>query len=120
MKSKFYKIVAEALNIEKPRVIVDDSTFVQKDDPTQYSKENNIIYVKSTYDIKNDPAGWMVHEYKHAELKDLPDEEQYPDNTVERAAYKAQFKYLKIRDINHLMKYLKFLQWNIKNNIMIF
>lgn len=78
------------------RIVVDDSTFDGKRDPTQYSKEDNIIYVKSSYDIKNDPAGWIVHEYKHAELKDIDDDpENYPENKVEVEAYKAQFDYLK-------------------------
>jgi hypothetical protein len=88
---KGYIIIKE----NKLQIIIDDSQFEGKTDPTQYSKEDDIIYIKSTYDQKTDPEGWMVHEFKHADLKDtLDDGKQYPTNNTESEAYKAQFKFL--------------------------
>lgn len=92
-------IIQEEVNnfIYETKIVVDDSTFPpQKIDPTQYDAENDIILVKSSYDTVKDPAGWMVHEKVHAKLRNTPDDgKQYPSNSIERAAYTEQFKYLK-------------------------
>jgi len=92
-------IIQEVVNnfIYETKIVVDDSTFPpQKIDPTQYDAENDIILVKSSYDTVKDPAGWMVHEKVHAKLRNTPDDgKQYPSNSIERAAYTEQFKYLK-------------------------
>jgi len=80
------------------KIKVEDSAFEGKSDPTQYDKETNTILIKSSMKnkIKSDPEGWMVHEYKHAELRNIKDDgKEYPTNNIEREAYKAQFKYLK-------------------------
>jgi len=78
-----------------PKVVVNDASFEGKTDPTQYSNEDGVIYVKSSYDTKEDPEGWMVHEYKHSEMRNVPDDgKEYPTNNIESEAYKAQFKFL--------------------------
>jgi len=84
------KSFKEYIKESAPRIVVDDSTFEGKTDPTQYSDDDNVIYVKSTYDVKNDPEAWIVHELIHG--KRIPDDgAEYPYNKVERIAYTEQF-----------------------------
>lgn len=86
--------------LKETKIIVKDDAFEGKTDPTQYSYDDKVIQVKSTYDYKNDPEGWIVHEEKHAELdrKNVKDDgKDYPTNNIEREAYIAQFKALKKR-----------------------
>ena len=79
----------------KPKIVVDTKSFEGKSDPTQYDAKNHTILVKPTYNVKSDPEGWMVHEYEHGKLNVKDDDKPYPQNAVERAAYVAQFKFLK-------------------------
>jgi len=79
----------------RPKIVVDTKSFEGKTDPTQYSAETHTILVKPTYNTKTDPEGWMVHEFEHAKLNVKDDNKPYPENSVERVAYMAQFKFLK-------------------------
>ena len=79
----------------RPKIVVDTKSFEGKTDPTQYSAETHTILVKPTYNMKTDPEGWIVHESEHAKLNIKDDNKPYPENSVERVAYTAQFKFLK-------------------------
>jgi len=68
-----------------------------KEDPTEYDISKDVIRVRSTYDIDNDPEGWIVHERIHAYLASIKFEDNnktYPFNDVERHAFTWQFVYL--------------------------
>ena len=94
-------------------VNVNDDAFDGKIDPTQYDKDTNTIIVKSDYDIKNDPEGWMQHEKMHhlLNLKNVKDDGKiYPKNNIEKFAYISQFKLLKkrghsLKDITNIKKF---------------
>ena len=69
----------------------------KKEDPTEYDKLTDTISVRSTYDIENDPEGWIVHERIRAYLTSIKfedDNKSYPFNDVERHAFTWQFVYL--------------------------
>jgi len=79
-------------------IVVDDSAFEGKDDPTQYNNEEEKIYVKSNYNVKEDKEAWIVHELGHHRYRNKEDDNKpYPYNKVERFAYQEQFKELKRR-----------------------
>jgi hypothetical protein len=77
-----------------------------KTDPTQFSEDLNAIEIKSSFNYKNDPEKWMVHEVTHAlaSRKDFlykdgisnyaDNEHPYPTNEIEQYAYKTQFSKL--------------------------
>jgi len=72
-----------------------------KEDPTEYDISKDVIRVRSTYDIENDPEGWIVHERIHSYLASInfndnynPPLIEYPLNDVERHAFTWQFVYL--------------------------
>ena len=74
-----------------------DYTQWKKEDPTEYDISKDKIRVRSTYDIDNDPEGWIVHERIHAYLASIKFEDNnktYPFNDVERHAFTWQFVYL--------------------------
>lgn len=74
-----------------------DFTQWRKKDPTEYDESTDTIFVRSTYDIENDPEGWIVHEQIHAYLASIKFEDNnksYPFNDVERHAFTWQFVYL--------------------------
>lgn len=74
-----------------------DYTQWKKEDPTEYDISKDTIRVRSTYDIDNDPEGWIVHERIHAYLASIKFEDNnktYPFNDVERHAFTWQFVYL--------------------------
>ena len=48
-----------------------DYTQWKKEDPTEYDISKDTIRVRSTYDIDNDPEGWIVHERIHAYLASI-------------------------------------------------
>jgi len=105
-------------------MVVDNKQFEGKSDPTQYSIEDDIIYVKSNYNIHKDVEGWIIHEYEHSKQKNVKDDKkEYPYNNIERMAYIAQFKWLKktgkaltFNDIQDKKKFptlsLKFIKYN--------
>jgi len=72
----------------------------EKTDPTQFCPSTSTIQVKESFDLKNDPEKWMVHERVHAMLHALGvdqyanKENPYPTNTVEQWAFKTQFFHL--------------------------
>lgn len=83
------------------KIINTNEWFSQKEDPTCYDSENDIIYVRSDYDEKTDPYGWIVHEKIHAYLFSIKFEDnlkpplvKYPFNESERYAFTWQFVYL--------------------------
>jgi len=78
-----------------PKIKIDIKLFKGKTDPTQYDAEKNIILVKPSYNIEQDPEGWMVHEYAHTEFDGINDDKHYPENSIERFAYIKQFRFLK-------------------------
>ena len=74
-----------------------DYTQWKKEDPTEYDISKDSVRVRSTYDIENDPEGWIVHERIHAYLASIKFEDNdktYPFNDVERHAFTWQFVYL--------------------------
>ena len=80
------------------KVIAKDQWMKGKLDPTEYDAKNDAIRIRADYDYKKDEAGWLVHEQKHSELnaKGFKDDgKEYPSNSTEAEAYKAQFAYLK-------------------------
>ena len=103
-------------------IVVDNSVFEGKDDPTQYCNDRNIIYVKSNYDVELDKEGWIVHELEHHKHRNKRDDNRiYPHNKVEKYAYEAQFSELKRRgysfkDIQDKSKFptlsLKFIKYD--------
>lgn len=86
---------------KEPTIKIIDFTQWKKEDPTEYDESTDTIFVRSTYDIENDPEGWLVHERIHAYLASIKFEDnynppliEYPFNNVERHAYTWQFVYL--------------------------
>ena len=86
---------------KEPTIKTIDFTQWKKEDPTEYDESTDTIFVRSTYDIENDPEGWLVHERIHAYLASIKFEDnynppliEYPFNNVERHAYTWQFVYL--------------------------
>jgi len=73
-----------------------------KNDPTEFSADENVVRVRSDYDYKKDPLNWMKHELIHYLLhkkgvKD--DKKEYPTNNIERVAYTYQFAKFKRQGI---------------------
>ena len=70
-----------------------------KNDPTEFSSDEDIVRVREDYDYKKDPVGWIRHEAMHHKLhhnKGFKDDgKEYPTNNTEEKAYIFQFKYLK-------------------------
>lgn len=84
-----------------PKIEVSNSWDAQKQDPTEFDAELNVIRVRGDYDADLDLCGWIVHEKVHAYLASInyqddynPPVIQYPFNSVERMAYTWQFIYL--------------------------
>ena len=81
-------------------VVVPDEVFCGKEDPTQFSPNENTIMVKASFDMQNDPNKWLIHERAHAVLNAkgvnqyCDDEHPYPTNEVEVAAYSTQLFHL--------------------------
>jgi hypothetical protein len=75
----------------------DDEMWDGKKDPTQFNSALNRIEVKASYDMKNDPEKWIVHEITHAVMfskgvSNYADpKHQYPTNEIEQWAYTTQF-----------------------------
>jgi hypothetical protein len=110
--------IIESLGHQKPKIIVTNKGFDGKTDPTQYSIDKNIIYVKPSYDIPNDNEGWMVHEFAHSNFNIADDGKDYPYNNTEKYAYTKQFNFLKhskgINDFDELKDSSKFPTLSIK------
>jgi hypothetical protein len=93
--SKSTKLEQEQIKKPAKTIIVPKEKWPKgKEDPTQYSSDKHAIMVRKDYDIKADPAGWMVHERVHASGNIKDDNKPYPENAVERAAYTKQFEHL--------------------------
>lgn len=99
MKSFLQFIKAGKESIPSDIVIIPQEEWSEgKDDPTEYSYDKHIIKVRSDYNWKTDPAGWIVHERVHKKLDEQgfkDDGKPYPENAVEHQAYVEQFKSLK-------------------------
>lgn len=69
-------------------------------DPSEYSYEDDTIYIREDYDYKTDPYSLLVHERAHAEIanaekhhtpKQPNNPNEYPANTHEQYAFSKQF-----------------------------
>jgi len=89
---------------KQPKIVVipdNDEVWAygEKEDPTQFSPDKNVIQVKSSFDMK-DMNKWLIHERVHAlhfskGIEQYADDKNpYPTNTVEQAAYKTQLFHL--------------------------
>ena len=84
--------------MKRGEIIITNKGFEGKNDPTQYDFIQNIIYVKPSYDLENDPEGWMIHEQSHmdSQIEGIVDDNKaYPKNKIEKIAFKKQFEWLK-------------------------
>ena len=106
------------MNVVNPLIKIIDVTQWKKEDPTEYDGLADTIFVRSTYDIENDPEGWLVHERIHAYLASInfeDNDKSYPFNNVERHAYTWQFVYLLelgwVKTINDIER---FMPWKFK------
>jgi len=77
-----------------------------KTDPTEYSDSFQTIRIRSDYDYKTDPAGWLEHEKGHYDWRGSRDVDDYPDNPIEWEAFGRQFKYLQSKgyDFDEIFK----------------
>ena len=88
-----------------------------KGNPTEFNYSDNSIYVNNSYDIKNDPCGWLVHEKVHFNERNKNlNRDNYPDCDNEINPYIEQFQYLKnkgysfdnifnLQDMKSIIKY---------------
>ncbi len=83
--------------------VIPDDLWVKGDQPSESDAENNLVLFKESVFSGDDAAAWMTHEFGHCQkLKDTDVEQYrkdseagYPDNEVERHAFKKQFEFLK-------------------------
>ncbi len=102
-----YDFLADKRLADVMVVVVPDSLWVKGSQPSESDAEKGLILFKESAYNGNDAVAWTTHELGHCQrLKDTDvakyqtdSAKGYPDNEVERHAFRKQFEYLKSKGV---------------------
>ena len=96
------------VKLAKPNIVVVATSkwMDNKLEPSEYSLEQDTIYVRANYDMEKDLCGWLIHEYAHSygvKLGVNPYGANYPCTEIEQFAFGLQFDYLVSKGVTLLV-----------------